>query len=63
MYSKKSVNVLFYQELKLLNEHCYTAQSGGFDTFTQIREKEREKKRKKKKDCWETCLFDVFLLA
>ena len=39
------------------------AQSGVLDIFTQDREKEREKKRKKKKDCWETFLFDVFLLA
>ena len=40
------------------------ATSGDLDTFTQAREKEKKKKkRKKKKDCWETFLFDVFLLA
>ena len=41
----------------------WTLLHGGLDTFTQVREKERKKKEKKKKDCWETFLFDVFLLA
>ena len=65
MYSKKreTVKILFHQSLDLLNEHCYMLQSGGLDTFTQVREKERKKKEKEKKDCWETFLFDVFLLA
>ena len=46
MYLKKreTVKVLFHQELNLLNEHCYTLQSGDLDTFTQAREKERKKK-------------------
>ena len=43
---------MFHQELNLLNEHCYAPQSGGLDTFTPVRVKERKKKReKRKKDC------------
>ena len=58
----KTVNVLFHQLLKILYEHFYTPQSGVLDTFIQVKEREK-KKTKKKKDCWETFLFDVFLLA
>ena len=54
------MNVLFYQLLKILYEHFYTPQSGVLDTSIQVKERE---KRKKKKDCWETFLFDVFLLT
>ena len=63
MYSKKERNckdsvssIVKFIEWTLLHA------SVGLDTFTQAREKER-KKRKKEKDCWETFLFDVFLLS
>ena len=42
-----------------MNEHCYTHQSGGLDTFTQAREKERGKKEKQKEE--KGLLRDIFV--
>ena len=47
---RETVNVLFPQQLNLLNEYCYTPQSGSLDTFTSKRKRSR-KKRKKKNYC------------
>ena len=46
---KETVNVLFHQLLNLWNEHCYTLQSGGLDTFTQVRERKRKKEKEGKR--------------
>ena len=46
--------------MNITNEH----QSDDLDILTQVREKERKKKvKEEKKDCWETFLFDIFMLA
>ena len=46
---RETVKFLFHQYLNLLNEHCYTLQSGSLDTFTQVRENVRKKKRERRK--------------